>query len=337
MSQWRERHVQNWAYDGHTENVRQCLVHSRRDAFELADPDGGIPKTALHQVAESATSGPLMKDINFDRLCDTLDLLVEYGGPEACRVVDPYHETTALHWTSYGGGSKGAAYVARKMLECGVDVNSTSNEGATALDLCALTANWRVASVLLAANAIVESGRGPDECLDSDSFMAANNEYASSESSVSSSNHSMTESYMLFRADQTPLVISMGKVIALDPDNVYYAKELRSHLRLWPRLLRAGANLPSSVRRIYDGSVQFYPIEDVHPYLRDVYDEGGFERYANMHKSRLVDTFTSMLSEKFQPAVDGPEADTSYQKKIVHLIVEYYLEHAGHSGRYLMF
>ena len=71
MLQWRTRHVQNWAYDGHTENVRQCLVHSRRDAFELADPDGGIPKTALHQVAESATSGPLMKDINFDRLCDT--------------------------------------------------------------------------------------------------------------------------------------------------------------------------------------------------------------------------------------------------------------------------
>ena len=134
MSQWRERHVQNWAYDGHTENVRQCLVHSRRDAFELASPDGGIPKTALHQVAESATSGPLMRDINFDRLCDTLDLLVEYGGPEACRVVDDFHETTALHWTAYGGGSKGAAYVARKMLECGVDVNSTSNEGATALE-----------------------------------------------------------------------------------------------------------------------------------------------------------------------------------------------------------
>ena len=337
MLQWRTRHVQNWAYDGHTENVRHCLVHSRRDAFELAWPDGGIPKTALHQVAESATSGPLMKDINFDRLCDTLDLLVEVGRPEACRVVDDFYGTTALHWTAYGAGSKGAAYVARKMLECGVDVNSTSNEGATALDLCALTGNWWVASVLLEARAIVDSGRGPDELLASDSFMAASNEYASSESSVSSSNHSMTPESYMFRDGQTPLVISMGKVIALDPNNVYYAKELRGHLRLWPRLLRAGANLPSSVRRIYDGSVQFHPIEDVHPYLRDVYDAGGFERYANMHKSRLVDTFTSMLSEKFQPAVDGPEADTSYQKKIVHLIVEYYLEHAGHSGRYLMF
>ena len=62
------------------------------------------------------------------------------------------------------------------------------------------------------------------------------------------------------------------------------------HPRTWPLLLRAGAEIPSTVFVI------------TRPYIVRVRNAGGFKKYALDHLTRITPTFASMLRLPAQPA-----------------------------------
>ena len=64
----------------------------------------------------------------------------------------------------------------------------------------------------------------------------------------------------------------------------------RRHYRMWPLLLRAGAEVPG----------YYSPMPN--PYLLRVQGAGGFEKYAQDHLARITPTFASMLRLPAQPA-----------------------------------
>ena len=64
----------------------------------------------------------------------------------------------------------------------------------------------------------------------------------------------------------------------------------RGHRRIWPLLLRAGADVPG----------YYSPMPN--PYLLRVQSAGGFGKYAQDHLARITPTFASMLRLPAQPA-----------------------------------
>ena len=77
----------------------------------------------------------------------------------------------------------------------------------------------------------------------------------------------------------------------------------RRHRRMWPLLLRAGAEIPG----------YYSPMPN--PYILRVLEGGGFEKYAQAHLARVTKTVESVLGLPARPAC---------------LVVEFWLHHAGY-------
>ena len=77
----------------------------------------------------------------------------------------------------------------------------------------------------------------------------------------------------------------------------------RRHRRMWPLLLRAGAEIPG----------YYSPMPN--PYILRVERAGGFKKYAQAHLARVTKIFESTLGLDARPA---------------RLVAEFWLLHAGH-------
>ena len=150
------------------------------------------------------------------------------------------------------------------LIEAGANLEATDNLGRTPLHEVAKDGCPELLSLLIQSGAnvnvadadgqtplIYASSGGCTSCVDA--LLAAG-------ASVNARSSVHPNSY----AGQPPLAVALG----------------RNHRRVWPSLLRAGAEIP---HQNYNG--EFFWL---HPYILRVQDAGGFKKYEQAHLSRIT-------------------------------------------------
>ena len=105
--------------------------------------------------------------------------------------------------------------------------------------------------------------------------------------------HEAARSHVGSAVDCVDLLLKAGAAVNVKADGwtpLALALNRGHRRRMWPLLLRAGAEVP----RYYS------PMPN--PYLLRVQSAGGFEKYAQDHLARITPTFASMLRLPAQPA-----------------------------------
>ena len=226
-------------------------------------------------------------DAAFNGDIETLRRLLSEGvSPDATENGNPYRGRTPLHnlcflHEHYDATGDDITACFRLLCDAGASLEAVDYNGYTLLHYAANVANTKMVSLLLEAsldvNAVSDFG-----------WTALH--FAASGSSKAKARTNCVKMLLAARAD-----IDVRSDSGRTPFDMALDQNLR---RVWPLLLRAGAEIPTN---------------NTHPYAERVRNAGGFQRYAQAHVARIA----AILETPLLP------------QELVRKVLEFHL-HAGY-------
>ena len=214
----------------------------------------------IHDAARSA---------DFNALRQLLDAGVSPDDRSGSSLGVPAETPTIV--LCFSGSLTGDRMACLKLLrDAGANLEATDDVGYTPLHHSAVRADVDMVSLLIQAGVNVNAGPGGFTPL----AQAA-------------------QSYLGSAYDCAELLVKAGAAVNVRGQGGWTPLALalnRGHRRMWPLLLRAGAEVPG----------YYSPMPN--PYLLRVQSAGGFKRYAQDHLARITPTFASMFRLPAQPA-----------------------------------